>query len=370
MGDEPDEAPLDLHVTLDLSKFEDDLANSTWKRVRLALYTIVDEIDGNVVTSTGEPFDLHAYSRFKYGCHQQAAHYGDQLTKLLVGSPVSDMYRGEQPPIIVSASAYKRLYTAAQLVANTVESRLRWASFQVQAGRIYRAHLTEGDYGAMTHAQRQYWMTNNGLSVDPTLFVGRHVIVVDDVRITGSHERAIWRLFADLPIRSLTNLYVVELSKALVERDPCIEDRMNHAEVRTLHDLIRLMWQDSYVPTARTVKFVLSRPYDALVAFLAKIEGGDLRALHMGVLDDGYYAMQTYHDSCMAVFSEVEERKYAAAKRGYTDMDDRYWRDWNPQPYCGPVPGMCGPLEVPPVPTLPRVVRLPFGYRLTRRPRP
>ena len=40
---------------------------------------------------------------------------------------------------------------------------------------------------------------------------------------------------------------------------------MNHASINTLHDLYQLMWdEEHYVLTARTVKFVLSRPLDVL----------------------------------------------------------------------------------------------------------
>lgn len=304
-------------------------------RTRIALHTVVGEVEGEIITADGEPFDTSAYSRFKYGHTEQADRYGESLAKLLLEHPISGLYVNSAP-LVVTASAYKRLATAAQLVANSVAKRLGWAHFMVHAGRIHRARLTEGDYGTMAHEERQYWMANNGLSVDTELFAGRHVVVVDDVRITGSHEESIWQLFADMPIESLTNLYVVTLDPKLAKRDPKIEDRMNHAEIRTLRDLYGLIWSGSYCPTARTVKFVLSQPADTLKIFLREIDGGDLRAIHMGLIDDGYDKMDTYSVGSRLVLKEVARRKRAASRRRYEGFEDPFWRTWNPVPYDGP----------------------------------
>lgn len=368
MGDDRPDQHLADASTIDLGPLENGADVSNWRRTHVALYRIVDEVDGRIITSTGARFDSHAYSRFKYGWHQQAHWYGEDLTRMLLSHPIADHFRDKQP-VVVSASAYKRLSTAAQFVASTIETRLRWTQqYPVHAARIHRAQLTEGDYGTMTIAERQYWMSNNGLSVDTALFNDRHVVIVDDVRITGSHEKAIWRLLADLPIRSVTNLYVVDLDSDLAKRDPTIEDRMNHAAIRNLSDLYRLMQEESYVPTARTVKFVLSRPLDSVKTFLERIEGSDLRLLHLGVLDDGYYSMDTYADGSMLLLREVKKRKRAAARRRYRGPGDEYWRDWDPEPYSGPIPGKDERHTPPPVPTLHRTWEFSlFGHRVTVR---
>ena len=300
---------------------------------RVALHTVVEEIDGRVITATGEVLNLEAYSRFKYGDQRQAHLYADELTGVILESQIAQQY-ASGPPIVVSASAYKRLLTAAQFVADGVLLRLKWAGFDADAGRIHRARLTEGDYGTMNAAERAFWMANNGLSLDGELFHGRHVIIVDDVRITGSHENAIARLFQALPVASVTSAYVVAIEPGLAARDTRIEDRMNHASINTLHDLYQLMWdEEHYVLTARTVKFVLSRPLDVLEIFLRKLEGTDLRALHMGMLDDGYYAMTAYAEGSKLLLDEIEARKAAARQlAGLTPQADEVqaWLEWNP----------------------------------------
>jgi hypothetical protein len=301
---------------------------------RVVLHTVVEEIDGRAITATGEVLNLDAYSRFKYGDQAQAHLYADELTGVILESPIAQQY-ASGPPIVVSASAYKRLLTAAQFVADGVLLRLKWAGFDAEAGRVHRARLTEGDYGTMNAAERAFWMTNNGLSLDDKLFYGRHVIIVDDVRITGSHENAIARLFQALPVASVTSAYVVAIEPGLAARDTRIEDRMNHASINTLHDLYQLMWdEEHYVLTARTVKFVLSRPLDVLEVFLRKLEGTDLRALHMGMLDDGYYAMSAYVEGSQILLSEVARRKAhatdAASRSAKLDREAHAWLEWDP----------------------------------------
>lgn len=275
---------------------------------RVALHTVVAEIDDRIITRTGHVLNTTAYSKFKYGDREQAGLYADELTEVILESDLAQLYRGTQP-LVVSASAYKRLCTAAQSVADGVLLRLKWAGYDAAAGRIKRARLTEGDYGTMSAQERAFWMANNGLSLDKELFYGRHVIIVDDVRITGSHEHAIAKLFETLPIASLTSAYVIEIDPDLAARDTKIEDRMNHACIKTLHDLYLLMWeQDQYAMNARTVKFVLSRPQDMLKLFLEKLTGEELRALHVGMMDDGYYAMTAYAEGTRLLTNEILRR--------------------------------------------------------------
>lgn len=315
---------------------------STTPYQRVVLHTVVEEIDDRIITATGDVLNTEAYSRFKYGDQSQAQLYADELTEVILRSDIARLY-ASGAPLIVSASAYKRLRTAAQFVADGVLLRLKWAGFEADAGRIHRARLTEGDYGTMNAAERAFWMANNGLSLDERLFYGRHVIIVDDVRITGSHERAIERLFQTLPVASVTSAYVVAIDPALAAQDTCIEDRMNHASITSLHDLYRLMWdQERYVLTARTVKFVLSRPLDVLDVFLRKIDDDDLRALHMGMLDDGYYAMTAYSEGSQMLIHEAQRRRHeaiGAARRGTVDLSVQAWLQWDPATDIGSLTG-------------------------------
>ena len=51
-------------------------AGSDWQPGVLALHTVTDEVDGEIITGSGGPLDVHAYSMFKYGDGDIAARAG------------------------------------------------------------------------------------------------------------------------------------------------------------------------------------------------------------------------------------------------------------------------------------------------------
>jgi hypothetical protein len=269
---------------------------------RLAVYKIVSEVESAVITSDGGVMQTGAYSRFKYGDRAQARRYADQLTGVILKSPMGPTLRSGDP-VVVTASAYKKLRTAAQFVADGVAHGLQRNGCNVVPGRIHRANLTQGDYGAMNAEERAWWMAKNGLSLDESLFSGAHVVVVDDVCITGSHERSIAELLRTVPVRSVTNAYVADIDPLLAARDTRIEHRMNHAWMNGLANLRWLMRnQPDYVLTARTVKFILDRPASSLKRFLTTLRQYEICLLRQAVLDDGYHRMPMYTNSVRTLF--------------------------------------------------------------------
>lgn len=276
---------------------------------RFSLHRVVEETENHIVTDDGSWFDSPAYSRFKYGDRVQALAYGRSLAHALLRSDIGRDF-GDGRPLTVTASAYKSLFTAAQFVADSVVQALDEAGFSVVPARIHRAQLTEGDYGTMSAEERALWMSRNGLSFNEELFVGSHTIIVDDVRITGSHERAITNLISKVPLASVTSAYVVEIDPDLASRDPRIEDRMNHAFIRTLYDLYGIMQSERhYIFTARTVKFVLSSPPEVLRYFLKRLRDDVVLRICDGVIADGYDKMSTYAEGVQMLLDEAALRE-------------------------------------------------------------
>lgn len=61
--------------------------------------------------------------------------------------------------------------------------------------KIQRAAPTQGDYSTMTVEQRAAVMGGNQLTLPPTCeLAGKHLVIIDDSRITGSHEQCIERV--------------------------------------------------------------------------------------------------------------------------------------------------------------------------------
>ena len=259
---------------------------------KLAMFTIVDEIDGRIITSAGGDFDTTSYSRFKYGDTFVADRYGQLLAGVILNSRIiHNPYK-----VILTASAYKTLPTAAQAIVDSVSRTLHGYGYPVDGrGRIHREQLTEGDYATMTMDERYYWMSHNGLTVDPDRFNGRHVVVIDDISITGAHAESVQKMFGQMDVESVTFVNVLQLSAELRSRDPRIEDRLNHAYIKTLSDLESLISERScWAPNARTVKFILGHSPQDILSLLGRLPVRLIEFLHEGIVADGYSKMNCY----------------------------------------------------------------------------
>jgi hypothetical protein len=279
----------------------------------VSLFTIVGEEDGKILTTGGGEFDVQTYSRFKYSDRDAAGRYGQMLTGTILGCDAFRAAQHHPDRVIVTASAYKQLPTAAQAVADSAIEALHGFGYPVRPGRIHRDTLTEGDYGNMSADERTYWMSRNGLWVDEAEFEGREVIVIDDVSISGAHGRSIVKMFESIDIASLTLVHVLKLHPELAARDPKIEDRMNHAVIKNLWDLRQLIRDCSgFTPNARTVKFILSQPPPQIATFMDSLPHALVSMIYEGVQADGYDRMRSYHEAADCIASHVTRRHFGA----------------------------------------------------------
>lgn len=264
------------------------------------------------VYEDGSPFNAVKYSRFKYGDTDVAKAYGQEMAVRLE-SHVLEAAELNREPVVITASAYKMLPTAARSVAQVLYDRLHETGYKVDAGRIHRLNLTNGDYAAMTAKERESAMRQNGIHIDEEHFVKRHVIVVDDIKITGAHERSIREMFEGRDILSLTHIYVVQMDPRLVADDPAAEDALNRSWVNGLDQLTELIMDDprAYLFNARTVKLILSAPYANLDPFLRMLANEHIRKLYDGAKGDGYDLMSPYVTGFACLEAEVRTRGIA-----------------------------------------------------------
>jgi hypothetical protein len=263
-----------------------------------------------------EPFSAAAYSRYKYGCPDATGRFAGLLSAAFLAHRPGLAHRGR---LLVASSPYHRVPTAAAALAR----RFRTLLNNVRAGRglapavgvhIERMTTTSGDYGTLGSAQRRRLMAGNRLSfraVLPHAGAGAHLIVIDDVRITGAHQGFLRHASAGLALGSRTFVHLAALRHGPREvLDPALEDALNHAAVRTLDDLAPLATAAGFAWNVRICKFLLDvRNRDQLPGFLAGMPDGVVRALRAASLADGYATMPAYRAGHALVDDELERRR-------------------------------------------------------------
>ncbi len=274
---------------------------------RLSLHLITSSEKG-YFNQHGAAFDSQFYSRFKYGCHASAAFYADELSRRVSG----EYMKWKDDEVFITGSAYKVAPTASGAIADLLYLYLRPAFANIRTVKINRESIFPNDYGSLSFAERSKLMEQNRLWVDADLLRGKKLIVVDDLRVTGAHERKILELL-DGVVAEILFVYVGQIIGG--EHLPTAEAHINHAAIRSLQDLKQIVNRGRFHVNARICKYVLSYPHkDEVDEFLRSLPGDILESLYFCINGDGYNLMPEYEANFKLLNGLIEkEAAYKAA---------------------------------------------------------
>ena len=218
----------------------------------------------------------------------------------------------------MTSSPYAHVPAAATTLARRLQpvlnaARARHGLAPAPLLRVDRISTSAGDYGTLSAQARDLHMAANALSFRrfrPAQVRGAHLLVVDDVRVTGAHQRCLMRASEDLPLAARTFLYIAAFpSPAGGCFDPTQEDALNHAAVKTLDDLAEIVEAGDFAWNVRVCKFVLNPAnHGELPRFLRRMPGWFVRDLHRNSCRDGYSRMSPYAPSHAVVRAELARR--------------------------------------------------------------
>jgi hypothetical protein len=280
-----------------------------------ALYSL----DGPASAAAGAwplSFSPAHYSRYKYGSVAATESFARALASAL-GERHPEIVRA--PGLVMTSSPYARVPTAATTLARRLQpllnvTRARRGRQPAPLVQVERIGTSAGDYGTLSAPARDQRMAASALSFrrfTPGQADGAHLLVIDDVRVTGAHQRCLLRASEELPLAARTFLYIASFpSRASTSFDPTQEDRLNHAAIKTLGDLARIVEAGDFTWNVRACKFVLSPAnHDDLPRFLRRMPGWFVRGLHRNSRLDGYWKMTLYASSHAVVCAELSTRQ-------------------------------------------------------------
>jgi hypothetical protein len=282
---------------------------------------VLDGPGAPAAMSSSLPFSATQYSRYKYGSAAAAEAFARALGEAICACR-PELARA--PRLLMTSSPYTYVPTAATALARRLQPVLNAA--RTGAGlppapfvQIDRLDPAAGDYGMLSAQARDRRMAANVLSFGrfPLDQVrGAHLVVVDDVRVTGAHQRCVTRASEDMPLGARTFLYIACFRHPVGGRfDPTQEDALNHAAVRTLGDLAQIVAGGDFSWNVRVCKFVLDQANRrGLPGFLGEMPGWFVRDLHRNSCRDGYARMARYAPSHEVVRAELA-RRYRRPRR-------------------------------------------------------
>jgi PRTase ComF-like len=261
------------------------------------------------------PFSSARYSRYKYGSVVAAEIFARALgAAFCQAHPELAL----APRLLMASSPYAHVPAAASTLARRLQpalnaTRAKSGLAPVPLLRVGRISTSAGDYGTLSAQDRDLHMAANTLSFRSFRSArvrDAHLLVVDDVRVTGAHQRCLMRASEHLPLAARTFLYIAAFANPLNGCfDPTQEDALNHAAVKTLDDLAAIVEGGDFAWNVRVCKFTLSPAnHGALSRFLHRMPCWFVRDLHRNSCRDGYARMGSYAPSHALVRAELSAR--------------------------------------------------------------
>ncbi|PJI95102.1 phosphoribosyltransferase family protein [Luteimicrobium subarcticum] len=202
------------------------------------------------------------YSRFKHGDGSAAHDFGVALADLYVAEQGPSLHEDE---VVVTGSGFDVAPPAAHALVTPFLGRLAAHGVRARSVVVLRTRPSDGDYASMGLRERRAALDPSALHVAPGDVVGgARVVALDDVRVTGVHERAIEAALHRAGARRVDHLFVVDAAGCA----PQAEAALNAVAVGTLADLLALAGAPGHVPNARVARWVLGLPDADLDRFI------------------------------------------------------------------------------------------------------
>jgi hypothetical protein len=252
------------------------------------------------ITDSGSfGFDPADYSRFKFGDDIVARKFGTELAEQFIRqylrhNPISDQ-------LVVISSPYSFIPTATFAMKHYFVFTLnRWLADNnfnvVQETKVHRTITYKEDYGELDAEQRMNLIGNDVFHIDKEFLSGKTLLFLDDIRITGSHERMINRMLAANNLKNDTYLlYFAELENKNIH--PNIENYLNYYVVKSIFDLNSIINNQHFRVNTRIVKFILNNEFSSFQVFIETQTDDFISLLYNMALGNNYHLIEEYSKS-------------------------------------------------------------------------
>ena len=119
----------------------------------------------------------------------------------------------------------------------------------------------------MSKEEREKAISSDLFHIDKDFIKERDVLVfIDDIKITGSHEKRICEMLLREGIKNETIfIYIAEY----LGNNPQIEHQLNHKKVNNLRDINDIIRNEEFIFNTRVVKFILKQDIENFVNFIS-----------------------------------------------------------------------------------------------------
>jgi hypothetical protein len=256
-------------------------------------------------------FNPKDYSRFKFGDEAVAQIFGSDLAAQFVDQYLQ--YNPVHEQIVVISSPYSFIPTATFALKNyfvfTLNQWLAENNFKVvQETKVHRTITYKEDYGELDATQRMALIGKDSFHIDKDFLCGKTLVFLDDIKITGSHERMIHKMLREYNLNNdIHLLYFAELENKSIH--PRVENYLNYFEVKSIFDLESIIKNDRFFINTRIVKYILNTDTDSFKVFIQNQGEYFTTLLYNMALGNNYHTIEAYKSNLLLLKLHIQQYK-------------------------------------------------------------
>lgn len=232
------------------------------------------------------------YPRLKVGVIESVAYYGAQLSRLAEDVITQSLARHSD--WVITGPAYNVLPGAPNLLCSYIYEDLKdklpdSVTLSLAKLRDETSDLEIRDSGSLNsyhnystftrHERTQAYDHAPEPSMEPCDFLGRSILFVNDINVTGTHQRYMERFFAKRDPPQICWLYVLVIDREIAEAQPELEYEINLSSIATFEKFANLLATQHLEYTSRCITRLLAVDVSRLEKVLQMLDEGRLKKI-------------------------------------------------------------------------------------------
>lgn len=241
-------------------------------------------------------FNAKDYSRLKIGSTRVADDFGKEMAIQFYNEFKYVLSHGN---VVILPSAFNMLEIAAYLLAKQFMQHLNILLAKanmpiVKWSIIHRTISYFKDYAKLSEDERTSLLSKDKFFINRDFIKNKTLVFVDDVYITGTHERKIKEFVRE---EQLNNQCIFAYYCMYSGSDPTIESKLNTVGVSCEQDYIDTINEPNHKIIVRTCKYVLNLPVAQCKELLLKLSDSYINDLYNACILEEYHINPEFSDT-------------------------------------------------------------------------